>query len=219
MERSTRKRSRRREGGAVAVETALVMPVILAVLFGIVEVSLLIRDHVAVTSAVRVGSRIASAAADAGPGTCLSGEAAATCTPTSSPALAQQAADAIQRAGSAMPPDQIDYILVYKANAQGFPGPDGNTTMPTSCGTAANCVKFVWRDSVNAFRYDGGSWDSKSINACVNESDTLGVHMQATHQGVTGMFGGSIGLADRSVMRFEPLPEDSCKPGTVAAHA
>ncbi|HET6562733.1 MAG TPA: TadE/TadG family type IV pilus assembly protein [Marmoricola sp.] len=219
MERSHRKRCRRSQRGAVAVETALVMPLLMAVLFGIVEVSLLIRDHVAITSAVRVGSRIASAAADAGPGTCLSGQAAATCTPTSSPALAQQAADAIQRAGSAMPPDQIDYILVYKANREGYPGPDGNTTMPSSCGTAANCVKFVWRDSANAFRYDGGSWDSKSINACVNESDTLGVHMHATHKFITGIFGATLGLADRSVMRFEPLPEDSCKPGTVAAHS
>jgi hypothetical protein len=217
MERSIRKRNRRREGGAVAVETALVMPLILAVLFGIVEVSLLIRDHVAITSAVRVGSRIASASADAGPGICETGELAPPCTSTSSPALAQAAADAIQRAGSAMPKDTIDHILVYKANAEGFPG--GNTTMPSSCDGIPSCVRFVWRDDLNAFRYSGGSWDSTSINACVNESDTLGVHMQATHEGVTGIFGGSIGLGDRSVMKFEPLPEDSCKPGTPDAHS
>jgi hypothetical protein len=219
MERSIRRRSRGREGGAVAIEAALVMPLILAVLFGIVEVSLLIRDHVAITSAVRVGSRIASASADAGPGVCDTSPGSPVCTPASSPALAQAAADAIQRAGSAMPPDSIDYILVYKANAQGYPGANGNTTMPASCAGYVNCVQFVWRDSANAFRYAGGAWDSKSINACVNESDTLGVHMKATHKGVTGIFGASIGLADRSVMKFEPLSEDSCKPGTVAAHA
>lgn len=219
MERSTRKRSRRREGGAVAVETALVMPLILAVLFGIVEVSLLLRDHVAVTSAVRVGSRIASASADAGPGVCETGALAPPCTSTSSPALAQAAADAIQRAGSAMPKDSIDHILVYKANAEGFPGAAGNTTMPSSCDGIPSCVRFVWRDSANAFRYAGGSWDSKSINACVNESDTLGVHLQATHTFITGMLGASVGLADRSVMKFEPLSEDSCKPGTPMAHS
>jgi hypothetical protein len=219
MERCTRRSSRRRERGAVAVEAALVMPLILAVLFGIVEVSLLIRDHVAVTSAVRVGSRIASASAGAGPGVCETGPTAPPCTTTSSPALAQAAADAIQRAGSAMPHDSIDYILVYKANAQGYPGANGNTTMPSSCSGYANCVQFVWRDTSNAFRYAGGAWDSKSINACVNESDTLGIHMKATHRGVTGIFGASVGLADRSVMKFEPLSEDSCKPGTPAAHA
>ena len=210
---------RRRERGAAAVETALVMPLLLAVLFGIVEISLLIRDHVAVTSAVRVGSRIASASADAGPGTCETGPTAPPCTSASSPALAQAAADAIQRAGSAMPADSIDYILVYKANPQGYPGAAGNTTMPTSCSGVPACVQFVWRDAANAFRYAGGSWDSKSINACVNESDTLGVHLQATHDFVTGIFGASMGVADRSVMRFEPLSEDSCKPGTPAAHS
>jgi hypothetical protein len=220
MERWHRTKARRlRERGAVAIETALVMPLLLAVLFGIVEMSLLIRDHVAVTSAVRVGSRIASAAADAGPGTCETGSTAPPCTSASSPALAQAAADAIQRAGTAMPADSIDYILVYKANAQGFPGAAGNTTMPTSCSGIPACVKFVWRDSANAFRYAGGAWDSKSINACVNESDTLGVYLRATHKFVTGMFGATMGLGDRSVMRFEPLSEDACKPGTPAAHS
>jgi Flp pilus assembly protein TadG len=220
MERWHRNRTgAARERGAVAVEAALVMPLILVVLLGIVEVSLLIRDHVAVTSAVRVGSRIASASADAGPGVCETGADAPPCTAASSPALAQLAADAIQRAGSAMPADSIDHILVYKANAQGFPGSDGNTTMPASCSGFTNCVRFTWNDTANAFRFAGGAWDSKSINACVNESDTLGVAMQATHAGVTGIFGGSIGLSDRSVMRFEPLSEDSCKPGTPAAHS
>jgi hypothetical protein len=220
MERWHRNRTgTARERGAVAIETALVMPLVLAVLLGIVEVSLLIRDHVAVTSAVRVGSRIASASADAGPGVCETGPTAPPCTSASSPALAQLAADAIQRAGSAMPADSIDHILVYKANRQGFPGADGNTTMPTSCSGYANCVRFTWNDAANAFRYAGGAWDSKGINACVNESDTLGVAMQATHEFMTGILGASVGLADRSVMRFEPLSEDSCKPGTPAAHS
>jgi hypothetical protein len=218
MERRARKRNQRRESGAVAVETALVMPLILAVLFGIVEVSLLIRDHVAITSAVRVGARIASASPGAGAGICETGPTAPPCTSTSSPALAQAAADAIQRAGSAMPKDSIEYILVYKANVQGFPGAAGNTTMPSSCNGIPACVRFVWRDDANAFRYAGGAWDSKSINACLNESDTLGVHMQASHKGVTGIFGGSIGLADRSVMKFEPLSNDSCSADSLYPH-
>jgi hypothetical protein len=211
-----------RERGAVAVEAALVVPLLLAVLFGIVEVSLLIRDHVAVSSAVRVGSRIASASADAGPGVCHPAEPEAPpCTPDRSPALAQAAADAIQRAGSAMPRDSIEHILIYEANAQGFPGGDGNTTMPASCAGFANCVKFVWKESDNAFRYAGGGWDSKGINACANRSDadTQGVSMRARHQGVTGIFGASIGLSDRSVMRFEPLPNDSCSPDSLYPHA
>ncbi len=196
-------RRARRERGAVAVEAALVTPLLLGVLLGIVEMSLLLRDQVAVTSAVRVGSRIASAAADAGPGT-----------PATSPMLAEAAAAAIQRAGSAMPHDAIEFIYVYKANKHGFPGSDTNTTMPAACTT--NCVKYVWNGT--RFAYSSGGWVSSSINACVNESDTLGVYMEATHDWVTGMFGDGFTVTDRSVMRFEPLPQDSCKPGTPAAH-
>jgi hypothetical protein len=202
----------------VAVEAALVLPIVVLILFGIIEFSLVFRDSLSITSATRQGARVASAAADAGPGSCETGPTAPPCAPTGTPALAQAAADAIQRAGSAMPKDSIDYILVYKANDKGFPGANGNTTMPSSCSGYSSCVKFVWRDSLDAFRYNSGSWDSRSINACVNESDTLGVYMSASHKMVSGFFGGTKTLNDRAVMKFEPLPEDSCKPGRPNPH-
>ncbi len=211
-------RRRGRERGAVAVEAALVTPVILLILLGIVEMSFALRDYVSVTSATRVGARVASAAPDAGPATCETGPLAPPCAPGSVPALAQAAADAIQKSGSAMPQDSINYILVYKANDKGFPGANGVTTMPSSCAAVANCVRFTWRATADAFRYADGSWLSTSINACVNESDTLGVYMSANHKWISGIFGSSIDLGDRAVMKFEPLPEDSCKTGRPAAH-
>ena len=73
-----------------------------------------------------------------------------------------------------MPKGQIDYILVYKANDKGFPGADGivdharhggaRPTVSSSCGGPMS--------SPPAFRYNSGTWDSKTINACVNESPT-----------------------------------------------
>ena len=53
--------SRRRESehGAVAIEAALVTGVVLAMIFGIIEMAFLMRDYVGVTSAVRVGARAA----------------------------------------------------------------------------------------------------------------------------------------------------------------
>jgi hypothetical protein len=213
-----RHRRAERERGAAAVEAALVTPLLFALLLGILEMSFLLRDHVAVSSAVRVGARVASAAADAGPGICESGLTAPPCTPQKSPAFAQAAADAIQRAGSAMPHDAINYLLVYKANSHGMPGAEAVTTMPASCAAVTNCVRFVWRPALNAFRYDSGAWDSKTVNACVNESDTLGVYMNANHDFLSGMFGASITTSDRAVMKFEPLPEDSCKTGRLTPH-
>jgi len=210
---------RRDQRGASAVEAALVTPLLVLILFGIIEFSFLLRDYVVVSSDVRNGARIASTGADAGPGTCDVYTGAPPCTGASSPALAQLAADAIQREGSAMPPNAIDYILVYKANVQGYPGNDGNTTMPTTCAGVANCVRFVWQPGANsgkgAFRYSNGAWNSSTISACFPGTVTaplnrVGVYMHATHSMVTGLFGKTIGLSDHAVMDFEPLATGSC---------
>lgn len=203
------------ERGAVAVEAALVTPLLVLLVFGIIEFSLLLRDHVAVSSAVRTGGRIASTGAGSGAGVCDTGPTAPPCTPESSPALAQAAADAIQRAGSAMPKDAIDYIYVYRANTGGYPGPIGNTAIPEgSCGYA-DCVKFVWVDAQNRFRFASGSWDSRTINACINDPDamTVGIYMRATHRFITGLFGDTMSVADRAVLKFEPLTTELCAPG------
>ena len=160
-----RKRARG-ERGAVALEAALTFPILLLILLGIIELTFLMRDHAVVVSDTRLGARIASTGANAGPGVCPTGVGAPPCVPANVPALAQLAADSIQRAGSAMPVDQIEYLLVYKANPHGYPGADSNTTMPTSCAGYSNCVMFKWRPTEDKFRYHSGSWISSTINAC-----------------------------------------------------
>jgi len=203
----------RDEKGVVAIEAALVVPILLLLVFGMIEFAFVLRDYASVSSNVRSGTRIASTLAAGGPGTCETGPAAPPCTSASSPALAQAAADAIQRASTAMPEDFVDYILVYKANAAGLPG--SATQMPTSCAGVANCVAFVWRDNLDAFKYSTGTWDSRNISACFPGSatyaqDRVGVYLHATHPMMTGLFGASIGMGDNSVMDFEPLPTQSC---------
>jgi hypothetical protein len=181
-------------------------------LFGIIEMSLLMRDSVAATSAVRVGSRIASASAGAGPGVCLASVNPPPCTPATAPGFAQAAADAIQRAGSAMPKDSIEFIIIYEANIKGYPMPSTNLTL--TCTT--NCVKYTWDQNLDRFRYASGSWASNSVNACVNDPlrTAVGVAMQAQHHWVTGIFGSTHTLSERSVMQFEPLTSEQGKPGT-----
>jgi hypothetical protein len=208
------------------VEAALVTPILVLLIFGIIEFSFLLRDYVVVSSDVRNGARIASTGAGDGPGTCDTYDGAPPCTGKSSPALAQIAADAIQRDGSAMEPNDIDYILVYEANAQGYPGADGQTTMPSSCTGYTSCVRFTWQPGANSgqggFRYAGGSWDSSTISACFpggksGALDRVGVYMHATHHMITGLFGSTIGLGDHAVMDFEPLPTATCNGTGVTA--
>jgi hypothetical protein len=203
--------------GASAIEFALVVPILLLLVFGIIEFGLVMRDYLSVASSVRVGARIAATGAGAGPGTCPG--APVVCVPANVPALAQAGADAIQQAGTAMPQDLIDYIFVYKANDKGYPGATGVTTMPTNaagCTAAGNCVVFRWNKVLDRFVYQEGTWNSSTINACINSglAQSVGIYMKATHPYLTGFFGANLGLSDRAVMKFEPLPAISCTAGS-----
>ena len=213
---------RRRSRGAVAVEAALVTPVLLLLVFGIIEMAMLMKDNVALTSAVRAGGRTASTDAGAGPGD-EGSDCVQPCSPQNAPMLAELAANAIARAGTALPRNSIDELWVYKANNKGYPGADGNTSF-SSCTT--NCVEYKWNPtyansdgSLGQFRYYSGTWPSASINACANHPpDAVGVYMKATHQFFTGIFSKSVDISDHAVFAFEPLPNDSCGPSAPQPH-
>ncbi len=208
---------RRGERGAVAVEAALVTGVVFLMIFGIVEMAFLMRDYVGVTSASRVGARSASTGASAGSCTADPGDLVK-CPPHGVPELAQLAADAIASAGTVLSRDSIDYIMVYKANAAGYPG--SWTEMPPLSGCTTECVAYRWSDHQARFRYVQGSWDSRQINACARPRppfnapvDSVGVQVVVDHAFLTGIFGRSMTLSDHVVMKFEPLSNLNCAPG------
>ena len=199
------------ERGATAVEAALLTPLLVLVLFGIIETSLLMRDVVSASSSTRVATRVSSVSAGGGPGTCQASANPPPCTPASVPALAQAAADAVQKAGTAMPKDQINWILIYNADTTGWPIGSNKTATCSS-----DCVKYVWDAGLDKFRYSSGTWASTSINACINDPQrmSVGVILNSTHDWITGLFGPGITIQERNVTQFEPLPFDSCKPNT-----
>lgn len=223
-------RRNRDEQGAVALEAALVIPILFVLLLGIVEFSFVMRDYVVVVSDTRVGARIAAAGANFGPADCkppADGDPASAmpCTSTSAPKLAQAAARAIQTSGSAMPMDNINYIYIYRANDAGFP--DGGSGDFSSCPTSS-CVKFVWRKRSDEFRYESGAWSSVSISACFpgrapesvpsgglqkRSLERVGVYVNTTHKALTGLFFEELTLDDHAVMNFEPLASSQCGEG------
>ena len=211
------RRRSRDERGASALEFALIAPVLMLLVMGIIEMSFLMRDYVSLSSTVRAGARTASAAADAGPGTCeASSTPAPPCTPARAPKLAQAAADMMQYAGNAIPTEDIEWVMIYQADSNGFPIGAGSTL--NTCST--NCVKYVWDSVLHKFRYASGAWDSKSVNACINDPGrhTVGVAMQINHNWLMDLFPEAMQIRDRAVMQFEPLESDRCKPGTPNAH-
>ncbi len=202
---------RKDQRGASAVEFALVAPVLFIMVFGIIEMALVMRDHVALTSLVRTGGRTASANVQMGPaGLDEGGDCTSPCTPANAPMLAQLAANAIQRAGTALPPDSIKELWIYKANNKGYPGAANSTSMV--CNT--NCVKYAWQPAKDQFRYLTGTWLSSSINACANNNpDAVGVYMRADHGFITGLFGSKVSLEDHAVFAVEPMPTLTCAAG------
>ena len=122
--------SARDDRGVAAVEAAIVTPIFLLVVIGVIEFGLAFKDQLAVTSAVRAGARIASAE----PRTTT---------------FATDAAAQVAREGSALDMSNVQALWVYQADASGHPVGAGGTF--NSCAT--NCVRvLVERVDVRADR-------------------------------------------------------------------
>lgn len=178
--------------GAVAIEAALIFPILVLIMFGVIEFSLMLRDHVSLTAAARSGVRTASA----------------------EPRIATfdaDAAAALARAGVAMPMSSIDEMWVYESNVAGYPTNGGSqvASTPTTFTTCTTrCVKFTYDPVSKSFTKTAGSWASTLINACPGDvgMTSVGIYVKARHSFVTGLFGTTVSMADHAVMRFEPIP-------------
>ena len=198
----------RRDDGAAAVEFALVSLLLITLFLGIIEFSLILRDKVAVTSAVRAGGRIASAEPR------LAGYAdPATNTPSTITGLVPDAVKAVSTGATGIPKSSIAEVWVFQANADGFPL-SGNFA---TCGI--NCVRYTydanrtWTDPstgqqvVGGFSLISGSWAASSINACAGSQQSVGIYLKVNHAYLFGRFGsGTIGINDSATFRFEPIP-------------
>ncbi len=221
-----RRRSRRARGdrGAAAVEFAIVVPVLLLILLGILEFAFVMRDYLSVSSPrVWVPESRPRGPGEGGdlPDPLPVGMTAAPV--RNVPHLAQSTADAIQRAGTAMPQDMIDEIWVYRANTYGFPDKPGNDgsaqtlrrRSPLDARRTAGAYRWIdavppaWGAS-DTCRAARGIWNS--INACINDpnAQSVGVLMSATHPFLTGFFRTSLTITERTVTKFEPLPNNIC---------
>jgi hypothetical protein len=193
----------------VAVEAALVLPLLVLLFVGTVDLSFFLRDHVSATSLTRSGARVAASLPRFGtdlPSSTANPWGHAGIGVTSS--FAQAAADAMQRAGTALPKNAIDFIWVYRPTADGFPE-NGNDDF-SSC-PPTSCAIYRWVDgSPGRFTYQpqlGGAWSPRGINSCLGDEDaqSVGVYIQATHTWLFGVLGSPTStVSARTVMKFEP---------------
>ena len=175
---------RRTERGTAMVEAAIVTPVVMAMIFGIIEFGFFFKDYLSAASSVRAGVRLASA------------------NPRYA-GFAQATANRVQNSGSALDYSTVLDLWVYKAN-QTNDFPIGYSSF-SNCTT---CAKFQWNGSSFA-PISGTSWLSTSQIACVGAGgppDRIGVYLRLRHQAVTGFVFNSLTISEFSVMRLEPIP-------------
>ena len=172
------------ERGAVAVEAALVTPLILLLIFGMIEFTMVLRDQVAVSSSVRAGARTASAE----PRILTMGD---------------DAAAAVTRAVSSLSDEGLTEgeLWIYKAGA----GPEA----PEDCSTelpALHLGRLAVRLRVTASGTCPRSTPAPSRRATPRVLDAVGVYLRYRHDFLTGLFGAGLTLGEAAVLNFEPAP-------------
>ena len=220
--RFRRRRRGRGDSGAVAVEAAIIVPVLMLVTFGIVEWALVMRDNNSANAMVRDAGRTASIT---NPNTAWIFNGI---TFPNVPAFAPAAADAAENSGAVLPKNSVQELWVFQPAQTGsgrltqvFQYPEGNSASTPFASCTTNCIRFRWNEvsppGRSQFLYIGGAWDPGSIISCQPQRATdpptgsVGIYVKVRHSFlVSGLFGTSINLSDSAVFRFEPQPNDVC---------
>lgn len=194
------------ERGAVLVEVVIILPVLLIIALGVFDVGLGWRASLTISSAARSGARVASnLGIDAG--------------------ADRQALASVAAALGSIPSEQIDLVVIYKADGNAGEVPAGCLTSVarTAGGSAAhNCNVYTATDlaaAATSSAYTTNCSTSRHRFWCppnrANEQgstagpDFLGVYVRVNHATQTKMFGSTMVIDDQAVMRIEPAAGDT----------
>ena len=172
------------ERGASLVEFSLVLPILLLIVFGILEMGMAFRTTITVGSAAQEGARVASFKGNDTDADCVALESV------------------ISELGGEV--DQVSSIKLYRVDTAGNPEPlKTNTYTYSGVGDITDCTK--WNGTV--------LWPSTDRNVTVGTTplDVLGVEVSSTHTWVTQFppFGGSITVDESTIVRLEPEAYDT----------
>jgi Flp pilus assembly protein TadG len=188
LRRGRRSRSSQ-ERGAVLVETAILIPLVVIITFGLIEFSSAYQSSSVASASARTAARTASAEALL-------------------PTYATDAAAAAATALKTVPSNEPVEMWIYRANGAGYPESGGFS----SCTT--HCIKYTWvpgSQTFNTASPTGGGWAYTTQQACNAANwDSVGVYVKLNHRFLTRLFGATINLADHAVFRLEPAPTQLC---------
>lgn len=169
--------------GATLVEFAIVLPLLLLILFAILELGLAFRDVLTTSSAVRQGTRMLSA---------LGNDPDADCEAVIA------TAERLVGIGNI---NNLDRIEIYKAESNGEQSSDPDYT---------NTYRFVGNDLTDCSDWTATTpWQSTSRGVVVGtgyELDLIGMRVIYTHDWITGFppFSGSFTIDETTISRLEP---------------
>lgn len=187
---------RLRERGSAIVEAAIVTPVFFMLIFGVLEFGFLFRADLTTTNASRDAARAAS----------VYGRAAET------DFLVLQT---VRQGLAAIELDQLEFVVVYRLT-------DPAQDMDPSCRIASQpgvCNRYARADFELALDYTNGNptphfrcgttavdrfWCPGDRDTSIATADLIGVHVETTHEYITGFFGSQRSLGETTVVRLEP---------------
>lgn len=176
------------------MEAAFILPVLLLIVFGIIEFGQVFQKSLTMSDATRSGARLGAAQ-------------------PRQDGYHDDIAIAVRetlRAG--MNGQQVEYLSIFKADPVTGEPVDGDS--PEECST---CYRYTWDQTTQDWDpITGPSWAAVTQSACgdVGDTDYLGVYVRGRHDMSTSFLPGTITVKEQTVMRLEPLPlADECKPG------
>ena len=166
--------------GATLVEFAMVMPLILLLVIGILEYGLLFRDWLTVSNAAREGVRVGAALGD---------DVNADCE------IIMAVVDGLLTSSI----DNLQDVRIYEADSNGNPIPANTEIWTHIGGDPADCANW---GSI-------GSWPASDRDVTVSpgeQLDIIGVQVRYTHNWITsfGPFSGFSLIDEATISRLEP---------------
>src|SRR4051794_16582168 len=189
---------RRTQRGAALVEAAIVLPVLVTITLGVIEIGFIFKDSLTISSAVRSGARIGAVDGVNG--------------------LADyDILSAVKSGSGAVSGSAIVAVSIYKYDAT-VPG-----GMPAGCDTGSLTGKCNWYSGAflqtgftsASFGCGAGAVDIAFCplatygyrhNHQSDPPDYIGVYIKISHSYFTGFFGtGPKTMTDKTIMRIEPI--------------
>jgi hypothetical protein len=192
----SRKR-RRRQRGSVLVETALTMPVVFLLIFGLIETSFMLQDHLALRATAQDAARTA---------TVLGGDLDADF----------RILETALETGAPLKEGAIIKIVVYRATTATSPVPPA-CPIASQDSVTTQCNLYIPSDFARPSADFGCTPPlSPDLSWCPNERiavqspanggppDFVGIHVELRRDTITGLFGDSQQMSATYVLRVEP---------------